>query len=731
MASTPDSDDHDVARSVDPIHELRKRAFDKAARSEGGHSDPPTPDQALVLLEELRIHQIELEMQNEELRRVQNNLEVSRARYFDLYNLAPAGYVTVGPDGLMLETNLRAATLFASPRSALVRRKFTRYIALESQDTYHLTRSRLLHTGEPQVCELRMVPPNAPVFWARLELIRAQESDAQVCRIVMVDISERQRLEEALRQANAQLTVEKTVAEHATQAKSQFLSAMSHEIRTPLNGVIGMAGLLRQTELTPEQLNYARILADSAEALLGLVNNILDFSKIEAGRLELEETSFDLECLIEDVLDIVSFKAHEKSLELACWYPAGAPMHFVGDAGRVRQVLMNFISNSLKFTHTGYVLVEVECSEPIDKNCTVRLAIHDTGIGISKENLGHLFTRFGQADPTIARRYGGTGLGLSIVKQIVDLMGGQLAVSSVEGQGSTFSCKIPLKLDHIQPRPPPNTACLAGLSVLVSGGRIARSVIAEWCRRWGMNVEYCDLGHLERSLGDAAQDGRSFHIVIVDASLNALFGVVSDFRSYAGTPSPKLVLLTSDLEQANHLVADAVLSTPVRARTLGEKLCDLVPGASGQPLPPPSITITKPVNSSTLSAIKVLVTDDNLVNQKLACALLAKLGCDVETAYDGADAVSKVSQTEYGLVFMDCVMPGMDGFAATTAIRNLAGKCASVPIVALTASATAENRDHCLAAGMNDFLTKPIRSDQLASCLAKWVKTQRSLAAYI
>ncbi len=311
-------------------------------------------------------------------------------------------------------------------------------------------------------------------------------------------------------------------------------------------------------------------------------------------------------------------------------------------------------------------------------------------------------------------------------------MGGELAVSSMEGEGSTFSCRIPLKLDHIHPRPPPNTACLTGLCVLVSGSQIARSVIAEWCRRWGMKVESCDLGHLAGNLGATAQDGRSFHIVIVDAGLNALSGALSNFRSYAGTPPPKLVLLTSDsLEQANHLVADAVLSTPVRAKTLGEKLCDLVPGASGQPLAHPSITITKPVNSSTPIPFKVLVTDDNLVNQKLACALLAKLGCDVDTAYDGADAVSKVSQTEYGFVFMDCVMPGMDGFAATTAIRNLAGKCASVPIVALTASATAENRDHCLVVGMNDFLTKPIRSDQLASCLAKWVKNQRSVTAYI
>ena len=566
MASARSYESRPMGWSTDSFEELRNRALAKAAAATvGGAPGAPAPDKSLDLLEELRIHQIELEMQNEELRRAQADLENSRARYFDLYDLAPVGYITVDDGGAIVEMNLRAAALFGSSRSDLDRRSFCQRIVSDDQDVYYLSHNRLLETRRAQVCELRMIRLNLPPFWARLEMSLAHESALRVRRIVIVDITERklaeQRFEafmrfspagasivdengryvyvnpamkqqhadsavgdwvgktfaevwspataqrhaerhavslssgavttesetvqaggrqrvfqvmrfpfagvngtkligsisldvterarlEELRVANIKLAADKKVAEDANHAKSQFLSAMSHEIRTPLNGVVGMAGLLLHTDLTTEQLGYARIVADSAEALLGLVNNILDFSKIEAGKLELDETPFDLECLIEDVLDLMSFKAHEKSLELACWYPASAPRRFAGDAGRLRQILMNFLSNAIKFTPSGYVLVEVDVkasAEDAEFAPAVRISIHDTGIGVGEENLPHLFTRFSQADPSIARRFGGTGLGLSIVKQLVELMGGDLGAQSIEGEGSTFYCGNSLK----------------------------------------------------------------------------------------------------------------------------------------------------------------------------------------------------------------------------------------------------------------------------------------------
>jgi PAS domain S-box-containing protein len=846
MASASKKKDRGVGWSTDSFQELRKRAVEKAAATFDGAPNTPGGDgDQLGLLEELRIHQIELEMQNEELRRAQGDLENSRARYFDLYDLAPVGYITVDEQGSIIEMNLRAATLLGANRSALERRAFSQSIASEDQDIFFLIRKRLLQTGDSQVCELRMTRPNLPPFWARLEMSLAQEGPTSVSRIVIVDITERklaeqrfedfmrfspagasivdeegryvfvnpamkrhahldveawvgksffevwpaasaQRLKERhtvslksgavatesetlqvgsqervyqvlrfpfagangallvgsislditerqrseeLRLANVKLAAEKKVAEDASRAKGQFLSAMSHEIRTPLNGVVGMAGLLLHTELTAEQLGYAHIVADSAEALLGLVNNILDFSKIEAGKLELEETSFDLECVIEDVMDLMAFKAHEKSLELVCWYPVEAARRFTGDAGRLRQILMNFLSNAIKFTAAGYVLVEVELRakgadvrrQAEEGAVAVRVSIHDTGIGIPKENIKHLFTRFSQADPTIARRFGGTGLGLSIVKQMAELMGGEVGANSEEGEGSTFYCELPLKVDLEKSNPPPKDGRLAGLRVLVSGEQIGRFIVLEWCQSWGMNVEECELDGLARSIDVAAKQGRPLQVVIVDGSVNALAGVMSAVRPNAGMGLPKLVLFNSDpLEKAKELVADAVLSTPVRAKVFKEKLCEMLRGAQVPALPGPPVSYEKKPARVTGGSFKVLVTDDNAVNQKLACALLARLGCEVDTADNGAAALQKISQQEYGLVLMDLVMPEMDGFAAATAIRNLAGQGSAVPIVALTASATEEDRQHCFAIGMNDFITKPIRTEQLARCLARW-----------
>ena len=721
VASAPNRDGHGNDPSADVIRDLRQKAHDKAAAEHIGHLQRLDGADAATLFAELRIHQIQLEMQNDELRRVQTELEASRSLFFDLYDLAPVGYITTDDKGVILQANLRAATLFGLNRSALVGRNFLRSIAASEQDRYYLSRKMLLQTGQPQVCEVQMLRPDGLLFWARLEMTRALENDKPGFRTVIVDITDRHQLEEALREANIQLGLEKKAAEEANLAKTNFLSAMSHEIRTPLNGVVGMSGLLLQTGLNAEQLSYARIVADSGEALLGLVNNILDFSKIEAGAVELEEAAFDLERLIEDVLDLMSFKAHEKSIELACWYPSDLPRRFIGDMSRLRQILMNFLSNAIKFTESGYVLVEVAAAESQQNKQFIRLSVHDTGIGISKQNLSRLFQRFQQADQTIARRFGGTGLGLSIVKQIVEYMGGELKVNSMEGEGSTFTCSIPLKLDKAEVRIPVNNDCLAGLSVLVSGGQqIARFVVSEWCQRWGMHVQQCDLTNFPRFLKTAADEARHFDLVIVDGSVNALFKATADFRASAGVPLAKLVFLSADsLQQAKHLRADSILSTPVRAKILFEKLCELTLQAKVLPLAP---ALTPPVpDAATVQNIKVLVADDNMINLKLACALLAKLGCQVDTAENGEEALAKATQNAYALIFMDCVMPQMDGWEATSAIRNLAdGLHSRVPIVAVTASATPEDRDRCFAFGMNDFLTKPIRTGQLAACLDKW-----------
>jgi|GEM_PF-4593642 len=773
-------------------------------------------------------------MQNEELRRVRTDLEASHERFFELYELAPVGYVTLDSGGAIVRSNLRAASLFGTTKSALNRHRFAEWTAAGGAEGYSLARTKLMETGEQQVCELRLRRAGAAHFWARLEmsLPRYPEAERQhVCLIVIIDISERKmaqdcfgafmshiplgtaildeggryvdvnpammrhtersksgwvgrsisevwpttirerlkwqhtkvlatnrsvssmetlpldnedrtqevihfpfrgprgkrlvgcitfditerlRLETALREANNHLAAEKETAEEGTRAKSRFLSAMSHEIRTPLNGVIGMAGLLMHTQLSGEQQSQLRVIVDSSELLLRLVDDILDLSKIEAGKLDLESCPFNLEDLVEDTLRLTSFAAHEKKLKLACWYPAEIPHHFSGDAGRIRQVLLNLISNAVKFTDAGHVVVEVEAGAAAEGKCLVEIAVRDTGIGVSAEKQGILFDSFRQADASIFNRFGGTGLGLSIVKQIVELMGGTVSVSSVEGQGASFRCQIPLSVERDEGKPGPQERPLQGVPVLIGDTSALMSTLtAQWCARWGMKVSPT------RTLGDLMQHAAkgAFPLVILEESAEAFQDVLAGFGSLDSAWRPKVVLVGTGLVANGDGI---VITSPLSSRLLRQKLAELL-GARDESINPLAATADAGGGSvAPVNGWRVLVTDDNVVNQNIAASLLSRMGCQVDIAAGGSAAVEKVAQTEYDLIFMDCVMPEMDGFETTVAIRNLAGKVGWVPIVALTASATTEDRDKCLNAGMDGFLTKPIRRERLQQCLSEW-----------
>ena len=671
---------------------------------------------------------VEQRKRTEEARRqAEQALLAAELRFRSLTQSTADAILSADSHGNILSWNNGAEKMFGYREEELLGRSVTMIMPAKYREAYGHGLARRRAGGEAPVVgktiELWGLRKNGTEFPLELSLSAWTTADGELYGGIIRDITDR-------RKTAAELAQARDAALESTRLKSEFLANMSHEIRTPMNAIIGLSSLLLDTELNAEQRDFAETVHQSAEALLVLANDILDFSKIEAGKLDLDIVEFDLRQLVEECMQTNAERADRKGLELACLMPDSVPTSLRGDPVRLRQVLLNLVGNAIKFTARGEVSVRVDRLDAESDAATIRFEVVDTGIGVPAAARKRIFNSFTQADGSMTRKYGGTGLGLAISKQLVDLMGGEIGFESEPDKGSTFWFKVRL-VKQAAIADVPEVSALRGLRVLlVDDNSTNRRVLSLFTDSWGMHADHAVDGREAMArLKTCAAEGRPYDVAVLDLDLPDITGLeLADSIAFDPAIPPVRVVLMISVSQRAHGQTHqsgiaASVTKPIRRSQLLECLTVIarsatMPASRGSAQQ--KVGIPTAASGSALIG-PILVAEDNPVNQKVALRQLEKLGYKADVAANGLEVLEALSRTPYPLVLMDVQMPEMDGFEATAEIRRREGAAQHTPIIAMTAHTMAGEREKCLQAGMDDYLSKPVKLDDLADVLRRWM----------